>query len=203
MVCPKARPIWDQFHQPVGRAEGQLRAALTVTGKAENYESGRWLLHTYRGVNISNISASGASSTPRGSAGAQGVGGGGRTAENYAGASDAGGRAGGRSSSSLLGPAGAWKDDGETFFYSERMNRNVVACTAMTQGMWPQGTGEAGFVSENPNYVPILTSTPFQDTIMNLPRDGPCKKKFAADKKAWSMVGVCSLSSIPCSFCVL
>jgi len=74
-------------------------------------------------------------------------------------------------------PDGPYVDDGSVFFFSERMNRNIVSTLAVTQAMFPAGTGQKGFEKLRPNYVPIMTSQPFHDTMMNLPRDGPCKKK--------------------------
>ena len=52
--------------------------------------------------------------------------------------------------------------------------------------MYPEGTGRKGFNKDNPNYVPVLTTQPFHDTMMNLPRDGPCNKRYNADLVAWS-----------------
>eukprot|EP00397_Hematodinium_sp_SG-2012_P034364 GEMP01036856.1.p1 GENE.GEMP01036856.1~~GEMP01036856.1.p1 ORF type:complete len:531 (+),score=93.45 GEMP01036856.1:110-1702(+) len=77
-------------------------------------------------------------------------------------------------------------DDGSTFFLSERMNRNIVSTVALTRGMYPAGTGQKGFEAANPNLVPIITSQPFADTLMNLPRDGPCKSRYNADRKKWT-----------------
>eukprot|EP00397_Hematodinium_sp_SG-2012_P026272 GEMP01027511.1.p1 GENE.GEMP01027511.1~~GEMP01027511.1.p1 ORF type:complete len:515 (+),score=103.46 GEMP01027511.1:76-1620(+) len=77
-------------------------------------------------------------------------------------------------------------DDGSTFFLSERMNRNIVSVVALTRGMYPAGTGQKGFAASNPNLVPILTTQPFEDTLMNLPRDGPCKTRYNTDRQDWS-----------------
>ena len=38
-----------------------------------------------------------------------------------------------------------WDDDGSTFFFSERMNRNVQSLEALLSGLFPLGTGTAGF----------------------------------------------------------
>lgn len=89
----------------------------------------------------------------------------------------------GKKEEGKLLPAGPYYDDGSTFFFSERMNRNVMSTIALTQGMFPPGSGQEGYRANRPNYVPILTSQPFHDTMMNLPRDGPCKKRYNADRK--------------------
>eukprot|EP00756_Hemistasia_phaeocysticola_P023801 Hpha_TRINITY_DN15915_c0_g1::TRINITY_DN15915_c0_g1_i1::g.73221::m.73221 len=79
-----------------------------------------------------------------------------------------------------------YKDDGSSFFFSERMNRNIVSAQALVYGLFPPGTGQKGFIAENPNLVPILTSQPFEDTLINLPRDGPCKTVYNRDRKNWN-----------------
>jgi hypothetical protein len=86
---------------------------------------------------------------------------------------------------SLL-PDAPFYDDLSVFFFSERMDRNIVSTEALVQGMFPDGTGQKGFLPGNPNLVPIRTSQPFMDTIMNLPRDGPCKRAYKADMAAWA-----------------
>lgn len=82
---------------------------------------------------------------------------------------------------------GSFYDTEQSFFYSERMDRNVVSLHALVNfGLYPPKTGVAGFAAENPNVVPMLTAPAFKDTIMNLPRDGPCKRKYGHDKKAFA-----------------
>ncbi|CAD7923601.1 unnamed protein product [Amoebophrya sp. A120] len=77
-------------------------------------------------------------------------------------------------------------DTEETFFYSERMDRNVVSLHALVNfGFYPPGTGVTGFAKSDPNVVPILTAPAFHDTIMNLPRDGPCKPVYKEDKSSF------------------
>jgi len=79
-----------------------------------------------------------------------------------------------------------WKDDGSFFALSERMNRNVVSMEALILGLFPEGTGEPQFLKSRPNLVPFLTSTPFHDTLINTPRDGPCKTRYLGDLQAWN-----------------
>jgi hypothetical protein len=86
---------------------------------------------------------------------------------------------------SLL-PDAPFYDDLSVFFFSERMDRNIVSTEAVVKGMFPDGTGQDGFLPGKPNLVPIRTSQPFQDTLMNLPRDGPCKRVYKADLAKWS-----------------
>jgi len=78
-----------------------------------------------------------------------------------------------------------YKDDGSFFAFSERMNRNVMSMEALLEGLWPEGTGEKQFLKSRRNLVPFLTSSPFHDTLINTPRDGPCKDRYRADTKAW------------------
>eukprot|EP01065_Artemidia_motanka_P020223 TRINITY_DN2420_c0_g1_i1.p1 TRINITY_DN2420_c0_g1~~TRINITY_DN2420_c0_g1_i1.p1 ORF type:complete len:549 (+),score=196.56 TRINITY_DN2420_c0_g1_i1:63-1649(+) len=78
-----------------------------------------------------------------------------------------------------------FRDDGSSFFFSERMNRNIASTEALVLGLFPTGTGQEGFLQDRPNLVPILTSQPFEDTLINLPRDGPCKSRYNADRAAW------------------
>ncbi|CAD7954107.1 unnamed protein product [Amoebophrya sp. A25] len=90
------------------------------------------------------------------------------------------------SSETKILPGGPFIDTERSFFFSERMDRNVVSLISLTQGLYPLGTGVDGFSAANPNYVPILTAEPFRDTTMNLPRDGPCKPRYSRDKKAYA-----------------
>lgn len=78
-----------------------------------------------------------------------------------------------------------YKDDGSFFAFSERMNRNVMSMRALLEGLWPEGTGEQQFLKSRPNLVPFLTSAPFHDTLINTPRDGPCKTRYKKDTKIW------------------
>eukprot|EP00756_Hemistasia_phaeocysticola_P054404 Hpha_TRINITY_DN30333_c0_g1::TRINITY_DN30333_c0_g1_i1::g.147147::m.147147 len=79
-----------------------------------------------------------------------------------------------------------YKDDGSIFFFSERMNRNIVSTQALVYGLFPPGTGQPGFIEGNPNLVPILTSQPFEDTLINMPRDGPCTSLYNRDRAIWN-----------------
>lgn len=81
---------------------------------------------------------------------------------------------------------GPYFDDGETFFLSERMNRNINSVQLITDTMYPRGSGQKGFREDNPNFVPITTTTPFRDTVMNLPRDGPCHDAYNYDREVWN-----------------
>jgi len=79
-----------------------------------------------------------------------------------------------------------WMDDGSFFALSERMNRNIVSMEALLYGLWPEGTGEPQFLKTRPNLVPFITSNPYHDTLMNTPRDGPCKDAFTRDTAEWN-----------------
>jgi len=65
------------------------------------------------------------------------------------------------------------------------MNRNVMSMESLLEGFWPEGTGEKQFLPSRPNLVPFLTSAAFHDTLINTPRDGPCKDRYKADTDAW------------------
>eukprot|EP01062_Namystynia_karyoxenos_P010584 TRINITY_DN13755_c0_g1_i1.p1 TRINITY_DN13755_c0_g1~~TRINITY_DN13755_c0_g1_i1.p1 ORF type:complete len:558 (+),score=167.46 TRINITY_DN13755_c0_g1_i1:220-1674(+) len=129
--------LFDEFREPI---MAHQRAALSRIGKAENWESGRFLRKQY--------------GTPPGDG------------------------------SSPFVPV-EYQDDASTFFFSERMNRNIQSAEALVLGLFPSGTGQGGFLAERPSLVPILTSQPFEDTLINLPRDGPCTPRYNADREQW------------------
>ncbi|KAF4672896.1 hypothetical protein FOL47_011247 [Perkinsus chesapeaki] len=76
-------------------------------------------------------------------------------------------------------------NDGSSFFFAERMDRNVASLLSLIQGLYPEGTGQPGYLKSRPNIVPIMTTMHNLDTIMNLPRDGPCKSTYQQDRKKW------------------
>lgn len=76
--------------------------------------------------------------------------------------------------------------DGSVTFFAERMTRNVVSTEVLAKGMYPDGTGEDGFLKSRPNIVPISTSQEGKDELMNCPRDGPCRHRFREDFNLWA-----------------
>lgn len=82
-------------------------------------------------------------------------------------------------------PKGRYPYNGSFAFFSEREQRNVVSTIAVSQGMFPIGTGLRGFAKERPNLVPIMTTQDGADVLMNCPRDGPCQHALEMDKDKW------------------
>ncbi len=80
---------------------------------------------------------------------------------------------------------GGYEDDGSTYFYAQRANRNILSLTAVAMGLYPDGTGQKGLWAHRPNLIPILTTQPFHDNVMEAARDGLCKEHFHESKVAF------------------
>mmetsp|Transcript_8393 Transcript_8393/g.8296 ORF Transcript_8393/g.8296 Transcript_8393/m.8296 type:complete len:132 (+) Transcript_8393:14-409(+) len=93
-------------------------------------------------------------------------------------------------------PNGSYVNDGSSFFFAERMDRNVASILSLIQGLYPEGTGQLGFLKSRPNIVPIMTTMQNLDTLMNLPRDGPCKRTYQGDQKKWIDANVPTILSL-------
>lgn len=83
-------------------------------------------------------------------------------------------------------PEGRYRYDGTFAFLAERTGRNVVSTDAISQAMFPVGTGIKGFTSERPNLVPIMTTQAGADMILSCPRDGPCQNALKKDRELWT-----------------
>ena len=77
---------------------------------------------------------------------------------------------------------GPYEDDGKAKFLAQRQNRNILSLESIIQGLYPAGTGQKDLWRHEPNLVPILTTLPYHDSILDPARDGPCLSHFTAEK---------------------